>query len=153
MGDGYNCIITLIYGDVKGMANENTERKPPDHMEKRFSIRNPIILPQLLFILKRYQRESGYLIRGQRSKKDEPITEQALKNLYDRIEKATKESGIHFDFKSINRQGRHTMATFMNNAELDDKTIESHMGHYDARFTRERYMNAQARQEEREMNK
>ena len=116
-------------------------------------IRNPIILPQLLFILKRYQRKSGYLIRGQRSKKDEPITEQALKNLYDRIEKATKESSVHFDFKSINRRGRHTMATFMNNAELDDKTIESQMGHYDARFTRERYMNVQARQEEREMNK
>lgn len=116
-------------------------------------IRNPVIMPQLLFILKRYQRKSGYLIRGQRSKKDEPITGQALKNLYDRIEKAIKESGIDFDFKSINRRGRHTMATFMNNAELDNKTIESQIGHYDVRFTRERYMNAQAKQEEREMNK
>ena len=38
VGDGYNCIITLIYGDVKGMANENTEREPPEHMEKRFSM-------------------------------------------------------------------------------------------------------------------
>ena len=41
----------------------------------------------------------------------------------------------------------------MNNAALNDKTIESQLGHYDARFTRERYMNAQEKQIERGMDK
>ena len=45
-----------------------------------------------------------------------------------------------------NRQERHTMATFMNNACLDDKTIEGQIGHYDASFTRRRYMNPQMKQ-------
>ena len=88
----------------------------------------------------------AYLIRGQREKEDEPITRQGIKRLYDRIEDAVKESGIAFDFKRINRRGRHTIATFMNNAALDDKTIESQLGHKNARFTRERYMNVQAKQ-------
>ena len=113
----------------------------------------PIILPQLLCVLNLYKQESGYLIRGQREKEDEPITRQGIKRLYDRIEYAVKESGIAFDFKRINRRGRHTIATFMNNAALDDKTIESQLGHKNARFTRERYMNAQAKQEERSMDK
>ena len=39
----------------------------------------------------------------------------------------------------------------MNNAALDEKTIESQLGHYDVRFTRQRYMNAQEKQEERSM--
>lgn len=73
--------------------------------------------------------------------------------MYERIGKATMESGIDFDFGNINRRGRHTVATFMNNAELDEKTIESQLGHYDIRFTRERYMNAQAKQEQRGMDK
>ena len=76
-----------------------------------------------------------------------------MKNLYDRIDKAVKLCGIDFDIKSINRRGRHTMATFMNNAELDDKTIESQLGHYDVRFTRQRYMNAQDNQIRREIDK
>ena len=32
-----------------------------------------------------------------------------------------------------------TVTTFMNNAEVDDKAIESQLGHDDARFTRQRY--------------
>lgn len=116
--------------------------------------RHPVILPQLLFILKRHARQSGYLIKGRRpTGKDEPITEQALKNLYDRIDKATQESGITFDFRSFNRRGRHTVATFMNNADLDDKTIESQLGHYNADFTRQTYMNAQEKQIARGMEK
>ena len=39
----------------------------------------------------------------------------------------------------------------MNHAALDEKTIESQLGHYDVRFTRQRYMNAQAKQEEKSM--
>ena len=116
-------------------------------------IRHPVMIPQLLMILEHHRKDSGYLIRGKRAADDGPITEQALKNLYDRIDKAVKLCSIDFDIKSINRQGRHTMATFMNNAELDDKTIESQLGHYDVRFTRQRYMNAQDNQIRREMDK
>ena len=129
--------------------NEGIIKEP----KSRNGIRHVVIIPQLLFILKGQQQESGYLIRGQRAKEDKPITEQAIKNLYDRIGRAIADSGIEFDFSSINRRGRHTIATFMNNAEIDEKTIESQLGHYDVRFTRERYMNAQAKQEERGIDK
>lgn len=124
--------------------------KPP---KTKNGIRHPIIMPQLFFILKRHQKETGYLIHGMRSSEDKPITGQAVKSLYDRIDKAIKESRIDFDFRSINRRGRHTIATFMNNAGLDEKTIESQLGHYDIQFTRKQYMNAQDKQEERGMDK
>lgn len=114
-------------------------------------IRHPIILPGLLPILMQHRQISGYLIRSEREKEDIPITRQGLKRLYDRIDRAVKESGCNCDFSSLNRRCRHTIATFMNNAALDEKTIESQLGHYDVRFTRRRYMNAQARQEERSM--
>ena len=39
----------------------------------------------------------------------------------------------------------------MNHAALDEKTIESQLGHYDVRFNRERCMNEQAKQEEKSM--
>ncbi len=129
--------------------NEGIIKEP----KSKNGIRHVVIIPQLLLILKEHQQESGYLIRGQRAKEDKPITEQAIKNLYDRIGKAIADSDIEFDFSSINRRGRHTIATFMNNAEIDEKTIESQLGHHDVRFTRERYMNAQAKQEERGMDK
>ena len=38
------------------------------------------------------------------------------------------------------------MATFMNNAGLDDKTIEGQIWHYAASFTRRRCMNPQLEQ-------
>ena len=41
----------------------------------------------------------------------------------------------------------------MNNAELDERTIISQLGHYNIQFTRERYMNAQDKQVSREMDK
>ena len=129
--------------------NEGIIKEP----KTKNGIRHVVIIPQLFFILKRHQQETGFLIHGQRSKEDKPITEQALKNLYDRIGKATAESGIAFDFGSINRRGRHTIATFMNNADVDEKTIESQLGHHKVEFTRERYMNAQAKQEQRGMDK
>ena len=116
-------------------------------------IRQPVMIPQLLMILNQYRQEKGFVICGQRPKENEPITRQGIKRLYERIEKAVKDSGMDVDFKSINRRGRHTVATFMNNAELDDKTIESQLGHYDVRFTRQRYMNAQDKQIRRGMDK
>lgn len=115
--------------------------------------RDPVIMPQLLFILKGQAKESGYLIRGERSKEDEPITNQGMKRLYGRIKAAVEESGIDFDISCLNRRGRHTMATLMNNAGVDDKTIEDQLGHYDADFTRQRYMNPQRKQVERGMEK
>ncbi len=115
--------------------------------------RNPVILPQLYLILDRYKQKNGYVIHGQKAMADEPISRQGIKRLYERIENTVRESGISFDFRSINRRGRHTFATFMNNAKLDDKTIESQLGHYDAKFTRERYMNSQDKQIERGMDK
>ena len=83
------------------------------------------------------------------------LEEELDTQIFERTNKGVRltESGIEFDFGNINRRGRHTMATFMNNAELDDKTIESQLGHYNVRFTRERYMNSQAKQEERGMDK
>jgi len=35
--------------------------------------------------------------------------------------------------------------------ENEEKTIERQLGHYDVHFTGQRYMNAQARQEEKSM--
>ncbi|MBE5787534.1 MAG: site-specific integrase [Clostridiales bacterium] len=114
-------------------------------------VRHPIILPALLPILLQHRQISGYVVRGEREKEDIPITRQGIKRLYERIDRAVKDSGCGVDFRSINRRGHHTIATFMNNAALDEKTIESQLGHYDVRFTRQRYMNAQARQEEKSM--
>lgn len=51
------------------------------------------------------------------------------------------------------RAGRHTVATFMNNADVDEKTITSQIGHHDIAFTRKQYMNAQMRQMQRSMDK
>jgi len=115
--------------------------------------RRPIILPQLYFILSRYQDKKGYLIQGRKANEDKPITREGIKRLYERIANCVCESGIDFDIRSLNRRGRHTMATFMNNAALDEKTIESQLGHHDIKFTRAQYMNAQAKQEERSMER
>ncbi len=41
----------------------------------------------------------------------------------------------------------------MNNAELDTKTIERQLGHYNIQFARKVYMNAQDKQVDREMEK
>ena len=114
-------------------------------------IRHPIIMLPLLKILQQHRQEGGYVIQGERAREDTPITRQGIKWLYERIDRAVQESGCGVDFHSINQRDRHTIATFMNNAALDEKNIESQLGHYDVRFTRQRYMNAQARQEEKSM--
>ena len=41
----------------------------------------------------------------------------------------------------------------MNNADVDEKTITSQIGHHDIAFTRKIYMNAQMRQMKRSMEK
>jgi len=127
--------------------NQGILKQPKTHN----GVRHPIIILPLLVILLQYRKEQGYVIQGERAKEDAPITRQGIKRLYERIDRAVTDSGCGIDFHSINRRGRHTIATFMNNAALDEKTIESQLGHYDVRFTRQRYMNAQARQEEKSM--
>lgn len=127
--------------------NQGILKQPKTHN----GVRHPIILLPFLAILEQFQQEEGYVIQGERPRQDSPITRQGIKRLYERIDKAVLDSGCGMDFHSINRRGRHTIATFMNNAALDEKTIESQLGHYDVRFTRQRYMNAQAKQEEKSM--
>ena len=127
--------------------NQGILKQPKTHN----GVRHPIIILPLLVILLQYRKEQGYVIQGERAKEDAPITRQGIKRLYERIDRAVTDSGCGIDFHSLNRRGRHTIATFMNNAALDEKTIESQLGHYDVRFTRQRYMNAQARQEEKSM--
>ena len=46
-----------------------------------------------------------------------------------------------------------TVDILMNNAGIDDKTIENQVGHYSAEFTRRQYMNHQSKQVERGMAK
>ena len=49
--------------------------------------------------------------------------------------------------------GSCILATFMNNADVDEKTITSQIGHHDIAFTRKQYMNAKMRQMKRSMDK
>lgn len=67
------------------------------------------------------------------------------------IEQVAQSMGI--TVKLGNRRGRHTMSTLMNNAGIDDKTIENQVGRYSAEFTRRQYMNHQTKQVERRMAK
>ena len=62
-------------------------------------------------------------------KEDAPITRQGIKRLYERIDRAVTDSGCGIDFHSLNRRGRHTIATFMNNAALDEKTFAAWKTH------------------------
>lgn len=113
--------------------------------------RDIVIIPQLREILLEQYEPSGYLIRGKRSKEDEPISNMGIQRMNQRIEQAAQSMGI--TVKLGNRRGRHTMSTLMNNAGIDDKTIENQVGHYSAEFTRRQYMNHQTKQVERGMAK
>ena len=79
------------------------------------------------------------------------VTHQVMTRMRERINRIAQNNGVEFLFG--NRIGRHTMATFMNNADVDEKTITSQIGHHDIAFTRKQYMNAQMRQMQRSMNK
>ena len=111
--------------------------------------RNIVILPQLGEILAANKQPSGYLIQGKRDRGDEPITNQAIQRMNQRIHQIAAANDIPVELG--NRRGRHTVATLMNNAGIDDKTIENQMGHYSAEFTRRQYMNSQTKQIERGM--
>lgn len=113
--------------------------------------RDIVIIPQLREILLECRQPFGYLIRGKRNKADEPISNMAIQRLNERIYLTAQSVGINIKFG--NRRGRHTMTTLMNNAGIDDKTIENQFGHYSAEFTRRQYMNHQTKQVERGMAK
>lgn len=113
--------------------------------------RDIVIIPQLREILLECRQPSGYLIHGKRNKADEPISNMGIHRMNERIALLTKSLGIETTLG--NRRGRHTMSTLMNNAGIDDKTIENQVGHYSAEFTRRQYMNHQSKQVERGMAK
>ena len=113
--------------------------------------RDIVIIPQLREILLECRQPSGYLIHGKRNKADEPISNMGIHRMNERIALLTKSLGIEPTLG--NRRGRHTMSTLMNNAGIDDKTIENQVGHYSAEFTRRQYMNHQSKQVERGMAK
>jgi len=113
-----------------------------------------VIIPQLYVFLQLHRKESGYLIHNKRLNEDDaPLSNEGLKRLYQRIEKAVKEKNINFDCSRFNNRQRHNVATLMNNAEIDAKTVENQIGHHSIDFTQNRYMSAQAKQMEISMEK
>ena len=114
-------------------------------------IRCIVILRQLREILENAKKDGLYIIHGVRAQGDQSASHEVMKRMRERINKIAAKNGVDFHFG--NRQGRHTMATFMNNAEMDDKSITGQIGHYDISFTQKQYMNAQMKQTRREMLK
>lgn len=110
-----------------------------------------VIMGQLLDILKEEKRESGYLIYGERAGDNIPISHESLTRLNERIHFTEEKEGVKARFS--NRRARHTMATYMNNAQVDSKTLQAQMGHYNIDFTRKQYMNPQEEQEDSEMQR
>lgn len=109
------------------------------------------IIPQLLVILSEQYCTEGYVLTSPRQKPGEPMSHQAVKRLNDRINDALSANGCEVRF--LSHKARHTVATFMNNAGVDDVSITSTIGHSDASFTRRQYMNHQAKQVQRGMSK
>ena len=89
--------------------------------------------------------------KGASDKGEQVATHQVMTRMRERINRIAQANGVDFLFG--NRIGRHTVATFMNNADVDEKTITSQIGHHDIAFTRKQYMNAQMRQMKRSMDK
>ena len=109
------------------------------------------IIPQLLVILSEQYHTEGYVLTAPRQKHGEPMTHQAVKRLNDRLNAALAANGC--DVRFLSHRCRHTVATFMNNAGVDDVSITSTIGHSDASFTRRQYMNRQDRQVKRGMSR
>lgn len=109
------------------------------------------IIPQLLLILSEQYRTEGYVLTSMRQVQGEPMSHQAVKRLNDRVNDALSANGC--DVRFLSHKARHTVATFMNNAGVDDVSITSTIGHSDASFTRRQYMNHQAKQVQRGMSK
>jgi len=102
------------------------------------------IMPQLKAVLDSADCKKGYVLTSPRQPENEPMTHQAVKRLNDRVNDAAKNFGISVRF--LSHRARHTVATFMNNAGVDDVTITHTIGHSDVSFTKRQYMNHQSRQ-------
>lgn len=109
------------------------------------------IIPQLLVVLSEQYCTEGYVLTSPRQKPGEPMSHQAVKRLNDRINNALVSNDCSVRF--LSHKARHTVATFMNNAGVDDVSITSTIGHSDASFTRRQYMNRQDRQVKRGMSR
>ena len=125
-------------GFVKEPKTENGER-------------GIVIIPLLLDILKEAKRESGYLIYGEKAGNNAPISDTGITCLNERIHLTEEKEGVTARFS--NKRARHTMATYMNNAQVDSKTLQAQMGHYNIDFTRKQYMNPQEEQKDSEMQR
>lgn len=121
--------------------NQGTIKEP----KTENGYRTICIIPQLYLILSEQYRAEGYVLTAQRQKPDEPMSRQAVKRLNDRINAVTT-------VKFLSHRCRHTVATFMNNAGVDDISITSTLGHADVAFTKRQYMNRQDRQIQRGMD-
>ncbi len=127
--------------------NQGKLKKPKSDNGRRVII----MLPQLYALLINAERTGTYLIHSPRAPGNKIVTHQVMTRMRERINRIAQANGVDFSFG--NRIGRHTVATFMNNADVDEKTITSQIGHHDIQFTRKQYMNAQMRQMQRAMEK
>ena len=114
-------------------------------------IRVVYIIPQLLGVLREQRKSSGYILTSPRQKTDSPMSHQAVKRLNERVNNAAEKN--HVSVRFLSHRARHTVATFMNNAGVDDITITSTIGHSDAAFTKRQYMNKQQEQLKRGMKR
>jgi integrase len=88
--------------------------------------------------LEKADNTGKYLIHSSTDKGDEVVTHQVMTRMRERINHIAQENGAGSLFG--NRIGRHTVATFMNNADVDGKTITIQIGHHDIALTRKIYM-------------
>lgn len=109
------------------------------------------IIPQLLVILSEQYCEDGYVLTASRQRPGEPMTHQAVKRLNDRLNAALVSNDCYVHF--LSHRCRHTVATLMNNAGVDDISITTTIGHSDISFTKRQYMNHQAKQVQRGMTR
>ena len=141
----HSCIT--INKSVEWPAKNKGEIKEP---KTENGYRKIYIIPQLLVILSEQYCTDGYVLTAPRQK-DGPMTHQAVKRLNDRLNAALEANGCPVRF--LSHRCRHTVATFMNNAGVDDVSITSTIGHSDAAFTRRQYMNRQDQQVKRGMSR
>ena len=127
--------------------NKGKLKKPKSDNGRRIII----MLPQLHALLESAERTGPYLIHSPTAPGYDVVSHQVMTRMRERINRIAQANGVDFLFG--NRIGRHTVATFMNNADVDEKTITSQIGHHDIQFTRKQYMNAQMRQMQRAMEK
>lgn len=99
------------------------------------------IIPQLFCILEEYWQPEGFVLTSVRGDPNEPMTRQAVKRLYERINYVAQSYGISTVF--LSHRSRHSVATILNNSGADDVTITSVLGHSDVNFTKNQYVSRQ----------